>query len=48
MVVYSVNASTPSDFTETIAFAKANNIRLVIRNTGHEYVNTEFKYLQPH
>jgi len=39
MVVYSVNASKTSDFAETIAFAKAKNIRLVIRNTGHEYVN---------
>lgn len=38
MVVYSVNASAPSDFSATIAFAKAKNIRLVIRNTGHEYV----------
>lgn len=40
MVVYAVNASQPSDFSATIAFAKANNIRLVIRNTGHEYVET--------
>ena len=40
MVSYSVNASTPSDFSQTIAFAKAKNIRLVIRNTGHEYVAT--------
>ena len=40
MVSYSVNASTPSDFSQTIAFARAKNIRLVIRNTGHEYVAT--------
>ena len=38
-VVYSVNASGPSDYIATIAFAKARNIRLVIRNTGHEYVS---------
>ena len=42
MVVYSVNASQPSDYSATIAFAKANNIRLVIRNTGHEYVDAHF------
>ena len=39
MVVYSVNASQPSDYSATIAFAKAKKIRLVIRNTGHEYVD---------
>ncbi|KAL9047335.1 MAG: hypothetical protein Q9214_000062 [Letrouitia sp. 1 TL-2023] len=37
MVAYSVNVSTPSDISKTIAFAKARNIRLVIRNTGHDY-----------
>ena len=37
MVVYSVNASEPSDFSKAIVFAKEKNIRLVIRNTGHEY-----------
>ena len=39
MVVYSVNASRPSDYSAAIAFAKEKNIRLVIRNTGHEYVH---------
>ena len=43
MVSYSVNASTPSDFSQTIAFAKAKNVRLVIRNTGHEYVATSLR-----
>ena len=38
MVTYSVNASTPLDISRTIAYAKEKNIRLVIRNTGHEYV----------
>nr|ANM86569.1 putative FAD oxidase [Cladonia uncialis subsp. uncialis]AUW31352.1 putative isoamyl alcohol oxidase [Cladonia uncialis subsp. uncialis] len=38
MVSYSINASTPSDFSQTIAFAKAKNVRLVIRNTGHDYL----------
>ncbi|KAL8792100.1 MAG: hypothetical protein Q9195_005275 [Heterodermia aff. obscurata] len=37
MVVYSVNASRPSDYSATIAFAKEKNIRLVTRNTGHDY-----------
>lgn len=38
MVVYAVNASTPLDLSKTIKFASAKNIRLVVRNTGHEYV----------
>ena len=38
MVLYAVNATASSDFSETINFSKQNNIRLVIRNTGHEYV----------
>ena len=37
MVSYSVNASKLSHFTDSITFAKEKNIRLVIRNTGHEY-----------
>ena len=36
LVVYAVNASEPADFAKTIQFAKDKNIRLVIRNTGHE------------
>ena len=36
MVVYAVNASTPLDLSETIKFAREKNIRLVVRNTGHE------------
>jgi dihydrodipicolinate reductase len=36
MVEYAVNASSPEDFTKTIDFAREKNIRLVIRNTGHE------------
>ncbi|KAI0878187.1 FAD binding domain protein [Hypoxylon argillaceum] len=35
---YAVNASGVSDYQNTIAFAKAHNIRLVIRNTGHDYL----------
>lgn len=37
MVRYAVNASSPDDFVQTIRFSQERNIRLVIRNTGHEY-----------
>jgi hypothetical protein len=33
-----VNASGPLDVQRTIAFAAEKNIRLVIRNTGHDYL----------
>ncbi|KUI64405.1 putative FAD-linked oxidoreductase YvdP [Cytospora mali] len=37
-VRYAVNASGSSDYFATMAFAKQHNIRLVIRNTGHDYL----------
>ncbi|KAI1852847.1 hypothetical protein JX266_002388 [Neoarthrinium moseri] len=37
-VQYAVNASSAEDFKSTLAFAQKNNIRLVIRNTGHDYL----------
>lgn len=37
-VAYAVNASGPEDIQRTIAFATQNNIRLVVRNTGHDYL----------
>lgn len=37
LVSYAVNASCPADFQKTLAFADKHNIRLVIRNTGHDY-----------
>ncbi|KAH8888061.1 FAD-binding domain-containing protein [Thozetella sp. PMI_491] len=37
-VQYAVNVSGPEDVSKTIEFATANNIRLVIRNTGHDYL----------
>ncbi|KAK8075237.1 FAD binding domain-containing protein [Apiospora hydei] len=37
-VSYAVNASGVSDYRTTVAFAKKHNIRLVIRNTGHDYM----------
>jgi FAD/FMN-containing dehydrogenase len=37
LVQYAVNATSSSDYLATINFAQKNNIRLVIRNTGHDY-----------
>ena len=37
-VRYAVNASGPEDVAATIRFADDRNIRLVIRNTGHDYM----------
>ncbi|KAK7962720.1 uncharacterized protein PG986_003545 [Apiospora aurea] len=37
-VSYAVNASGVSDYRATVAFAKKHNIRLMIRNTGHDYM----------
>ncbi|KAF7879033.1 hypothetical protein EAF04_000233 [Stromatinia cepivora] len=37
-VPYAVNASCVADYQATLAFATENNIRLVIRNTGHDYM----------
>lgn len=37
-VQYAVNATGASDYIETLAFARERNIRLVVRNTGHDYL----------
>ncbi|KAF2841056.1 FAD-binding domain-containing protein [Patellaria atrata CBS 101060] len=37
LVSYSVNATTAADYQETIKFTRHHNIRLVIKNTGHDY-----------
>jgi hypothetical protein len=37
-LAYAVKASGEVDYRATIAFATKNNIRLVIRNTGHDYM----------
>ncbi|KAJ9260319.1 CAZyme family AA7 [Paecilomyces variotii] len=37
-IQYAVNASSAVDVQKTIAFVKGHNIRLVIRNTGHDYL----------
>jgi FAD/FMN-containing dehydrogenase len=35
-VNYAVNVSTSEDVVSAIKFAQKNNIRFVVRNTGHE------------
>jgi hypothetical protein len=37
-VAYTVNATSVHDFEATIHFCKTHNVRLVIRNTGHDYL----------
>jgi FAD/FMN-containing dehydrogenase len=37
-VAYAVNVTGPDDIAATIRFAVRKNIRLVVRNTGHDYV----------
>jgi FAD/FMN-containing dehydrogenase len=37
-VQYAVKAESSSDIVTTLAFSKERNIRLVIRNTGHDYL----------
>lgn len=36
-IQYAVNASSAAEYQKTLAFAQLRNIRLVIRNTGHDY-----------
>lgn len=36
-VRYAVDVAGPEDIKTTIAFAQENNIRFVIRNTGHDF-----------
>ena len=37
-VDYAVNVSSPSDVTAGLQFAQKHNVRVVIKNTGHELV----------
>ncbi|KAK3297224.1 uncharacterized protein B0H64DRAFT_423479 [Chaetomium fimeti] len=37
-VVYAVEAESTADIVAAVKFAKKNNIRFVIRNTGHDYL----------
>ncbi|KAJ5771956.1 FAD binding domain protein [Penicillium odoratum] len=36
-VRYAVNVSSPAHVAETLKFATKNNLRFIIRNTGHDY-----------
>ena len=36
-IQYAVNAAEASDFQKTIEFVQRHNIRLTVRNTGHDY-----------
>ncbi|KAL2811443.1 hypothetical protein BJX63DRAFT_399278 [Aspergillus granulosus] len=36
-IVYAVNVSQPDHISKAIQFTMKNNIRLVVRNTGHDY-----------
>ena len=38
LVEYTINASSAADVAAGLVFAQAHNIRLAIKNTGHEYV----------
>jgi len=42
--VYTVNATNPEDVAQTIKFARDNNIRLVVRNTGHDILGRSTGY----
>ncbi|KAI0446173.1 FAD binding domain protein [Xylaria telfairii] len=37
-VDYTINVSSPADIAAGLRFAQQNNIRLVIKNTGHDYL----------
>jgi FAD binding domain/Berberine and berberine like len=37
-ISYAVKATNASDFQKTMSFAQKRNIRLIIRNTGHDYL----------
>jgi FAD/FMN-containing dehydrogenase len=37
-VSYAVKASSAKDIVASIAFAKANNVRILVRNTGHDFL----------
>lgn len=43
-VLYAINITGPSDVAAGIAFAKKHNIRLVIRNTGHDLLGKSTGY----
>lgn len=42
---YVINVGGPADVQAGIAFAKLQNVRLVIKNTGHEYAGRDLTLL---
>ncbi|KAL2069926.1 hypothetical protein VTL71DRAFT_14605 [Oculimacula yallundae] len=42
--VYAVNASSPEDVSQAVNFARAHNIRFVVRNTGHDILGRSTGY----
>ncbi|KAJ5951956.1 FAD-binding type 2 [Penicillium vulpinum] len=42
--IYTINATEPAELAAGIAFAKKNNVRLVIRNTGHDMLGKSEGY----
>ncbi|CEL05041.1 Putative Isoamyl alcohol oxidase (AFU_orthologue; AFUA_3G07410) [Aspergillus calidoustus] len=42
--VYTINATEPSELAAGIAFAQKNNVRLVVRNTGHDLLGKSLGY----
>ena len=41
-VQYSIKVSTVQDVLAGLAFARENQVRVVIKNTGHEYIDRFF------
>jgi FAD/FMN-containing dehydrogenase len=37
-VSYAVKATSPSDVTSALDFARSNNVRVLVRNTGHDFL----------
>lgn len=42
---YSINVTSPADVAAGLAFVQKHNIRVVVKNTGHEYVKSFFIYI---
>lgn len=38
LAVYAINVSSAADVAAGLAFARAHNIRLTVKNTGHDYI----------
>ena len=48
LVEYSINVSSTADVAAGLQFAQSKNIRLAIKNTGHEYVSIESSRILSH